>query len=124
MNLRRLEILQWTGLLFGALAFTAGHVVGYGLTEAQCGRGGVHWGISNSFWQGLLMTVAGALVLAAAGAAAAVVSQTRRVSYESPPPQGRIRFFAIAALAANVIFLMIVLLDALGTIFNVACRQS
>jgi hypothetical protein len=72
----------------------------------------------------ILVVVLLVAVLAAAGAAAAVVSQTRRVSYESPPPQGRIRFFAIAALAANVIFLMIVLLDALGTIFNVACRQS
>ncbi len=124
MNLRRLEILQWVGLLAGALVWTAQHVVGYGITEAECSRGGMHWGISNDAWQGALLATSALLVMAAGAAALAVVYLTRDSSYESPPAPGRVRFFAIAAVAANLIFLTIMLLDGLAAIFNVACRQS
>ena len=49
---------------------------------------------------------------------------TRSLSYESEPAPGRIRFFAIAAMVANVIFLLIVLLDGFASIFSVECRGS
>ena len=124
MSLRRLEILQWVGLMAGALVWTAQHVVGYGITEAECSRGGMHWGISNGVWQGALLGAAAACVLAAELAALAVVVQTRRSSYESPPPPGRVRFFAIAAATANLIFLTIIVLDGLASILNIACRQA
>jgi hypothetical protein len=124
MSIRKLEILQWFGLLAGALVWAAQHVLGYGITEAECGAGGLHWGIENDVWQGALMAVAVALVLAAELAAIAVIAATSRSSYESPPVAGRVRFFAIAAAAANVIFLMIILLDGFAAIFNVTCRQG
>ena len=57
-------------------------------------------------------------------AALTVIVGTRRSSYESPPAPGRVRFFAIAAAAANVIFLMIILLDGFAAILNVTCRQG
>jgi hypothetical protein len=124
MSLRKLEILQWFGLLGGALVWTAQHVVGYGITEAECSAGGLHWGIQNDIWQGALMAAAAACVVAAELAAITVIFATRRSSYESPPPPGRVRFFAIAAAAANVIFLMIILLDGFAAILNVTCRQG
>jgi hypothetical protein len=124
MTLRRLEILQWTGLLLGALAFTAAHVVGYGITEAECNPAGLSWGISHDTWELIALGVTAGLALVSALAAATVVVRTREVSYESPPPPGRVRFLAIAALAANLIFLTIIVLDALGSIINVACRQG
>src|SRR5204863_6458798 len=85
MSLRRLEVLQWIGLLAGALVWTGRHVVGYGITEAECSRGGMHWGITNDVWQGVLLGAAALLVLAAEAAAVAVVYRTRESSYESPP---------------------------------------
>jgi hypothetical protein len=124
LSLRKLEILQWFGLLGGALVWTAQHVMGYGITEAECGAGGLHWGIQNDVWQGALMAAAATFVVAAELAAIAVIVATRRSSYESPPPPGRVRFFAIAAAAANVIFLMIILLDGFAAILNVTCRQG
>ena len=124
MSLRRLEILQWVGLLMGALVWTGQHVVGYGITEAECGVAGSHWGINNAVWEGALLGAAVACVLAAELAALAVIAATREVSYESPPPPGRVRFLAIAAATANVIFLVIILLDGFASIFNVACRQG
>ena len=61
MSLRRLEILQWFGLLAGALVWAAAHVVGFGITEAECNSAGLHWGIQNSVWQGALMAAAAGL---------------------------------------------------------------
>ena len=54
------------------------------------------------------------LVLAAEGSAIAVFLGTRRTTYEHPPPDGRIRFLAIAAMAANVVFLMVILLSGVA----------
>jgi hypothetical protein len=124
MSLRRLEILQWFGLLAGALVWAAQHVIGYGITEAECGAGGLHWGVQNDVWQGALMGAAVACVVAAELAAITVIVATSSSSYESPPAPGRVRFFAIAAAAANVIFLMIILLDGFAAILNVTCRQG
>jgi hypothetical protein len=124
MSLRRLEILQWFGLLAGALVWAAQHVIGYGITEAECGAGGLHWGVQNDVWQGALMAVSAAFVIAAELAAITVIVATSSSSYESPPAPGRVRFFAIAAAAANVIFLMIILLDGFAAILNVTCRQG
>ena len=124
MSLRRLEILQWVGLLAGALVWTGQHVVGYGITEAECSRGGLHWGISNDVWQAALLAAAVVLVLGAELAAVTVVYATRSSSYENPPARGRIRFLAIAAVAANLIFLTIIILDGLAAIFDIACRQG
>jgi hypothetical protein len=124
MTLKRLEILQWTGLLLGGLAFAFAHVVGYGITEAQCNAGGLRWGISSDTWELAALGAAAAFVVVAELAAALVVAHTRGESYEGAPPPGRVRFFAIAAVAANLIFLTIIVLDALGEVFNVACRQG
>jgi len=124
LSLRKLEILQWVGLLGGALVWAAQHVLGYGITEAECGAGGLHWGIQNDLWQGALMAAAAGCVVVAELAAITVIVATRRSSYESPPAPGRVRFFAIAAAAANVIFLMIILLDGFAAILNVTCRQG
>ena len=124
MSLRRLEILQWLGLLVGALVWAAQHVVGYGVTEAQCSPGGAHSGISNDAWQASLMAVASVAILGAEAAAITVFMATRTTSYEAEPPPSRIRFFAIAAMVANALFFVIVLLNGLGSIFSVDCRQS
>jgi hypothetical protein len=35
-----------------------------------------------------------------------------------------VRFLAIAAVVANLIFLTIIVLDAVGAVLNVACRQG
>jgi hypothetical protein len=124
MTLRRLSILQWLGLLLGAGVWFAQHVVGFGITQAECGAGGRGWGISHDTWQAVLMAIAAALVLSAEAAALGVVFGTRDASYEAEAPAGRIRFFAIAAVAANLIFLTIILLDGFATLFNTVCRQA
>jgi hypothetical protein len=124
MTLRRLSILQWLGLVLGAGVWFAQHVVGFGITQAECGAAGRGWGISHDTWQAVLTATAAALVLSAQAAAVGVLFGTRETSYEAEPPASRVRFFAIAALAANVIFLAIILLDGFATLYNTPCRQA
>jgi hypothetical protein len=121
---RRLEVLQWLGLLLGAAAWGTAHVVGYGVTEANCSSAGADFGIHLDLWEALALGLAETLVLGAAVAAAVVLRGTARSSYESEPPDGRLRFFAIAALLANVLFAVMIALYAAGSIVNVACRQG
>ncbi|HET7760659.1 MAG TPA: hypothetical protein VFK62_12100 [Gaiellaceae bacterium] len=122
--MRRLEILQWTGLLVGALVWAAAHVIGYGTTEASCNAASPTFGIDFHLWEGLINGLAGVVALTAALAATAVLVLTRDVSYEDDPPIGRIRFFAIAALIANVLFVMMVVLYAVGSLANTPCVQA
>ncbi|HSC50542.1 MAG TPA: hypothetical protein VLD16_09795 [Gaiellaceae bacterium] len=122
--MRRLEILQWTGLLLGAAMWGAAHVIGFGTTEASCNAAAPTFGIDFHLWEGLITGLAGLVTLSAALAATAVLVLTRDVSYEDDPPIGRIRFFAIAALIANVLFVMIVALYLVGTLGNTPCTQA
>jgi hypothetical protein len=124
LTVRRLEVLQWVGLVAGAAVWAAAHVVGFGITQADCGRASSGWGIELDLWEGLATGTAAALALGAALAAVGVIVATSDSSYEAPPPVGRMRFFAIAALAANVIFLAMIALYALGSIAGVPCRQA
>lgn len=117
-------MLQWAGLLVGAFMWAAAHVVGYGTTEAACNGAAPVFGIDQHLWEGLINGIAGAVSLGAAGAATAVIVATQGISYEDDPPVGRIRFFAIAALVANVLFIVMVVLYAAGTIANTPCRQA
>jgi hypothetical protein len=121
---RRLEVLQWLGLFVGASLWATAHVVGFGISDARCSAGGAGWGIHFDLWEVALTTIAGVLVLSAALAAGAVVAGTHGSSYEDGPPEGRIRFFAIAALVANVLFLVMIVLYAVGTTVNIPCRQA
>ena len=122
--MRRLELLQWTGLLLGAAMWGAAHVIGYGTTEARCNAAAPTFGIDFHLWEGLINGLAGIVAVTAALAATAVLVLTKDVSYEDDPPIGRIRFFAIAALIANVLFIMMVLLYAIGSIGNTPCVQA
>jgi len=124
VTLRRLDVLQWVGLLAGAAIWWAQHIVGLGLTVADCNAAGARWGIDNDAWQAALLGVSVLCVLGAGAAAALVLFRTRTWSYEDPPQPGRIRFLAIAAAVANLIFLVIIVLDGIAVLVDPACRQS
>ena len=71
------------------------------------------------------MSVTALCVLVAEAAAVTVLRRTRGVSYDADdPPLARIRFFAIAAIVANAVFLMIALLSGVSALANVVCRQA
>ena len=134
MSLRRLGIVQWIGVVVAPLAWTAQHVVGYGVGQARCSVAGMRWGIGFDTWQLAIVAAAGLLVVISEAAALTVFLATRETNYgDGPPgdgrwggavPYSRLHFFATAAMVANVLFLAVIFLDGLGSVFDSLCVQS
>jgi hypothetical protein len=124
MSRARLELLQWFGLLGGALAWTVQHVVGFGISDAGCSVAGTQWDLDVAAAQTALALAAGTVVVLAWVAALIAFRETRVVDEYAPGPVGRIHFFAQAALLGNVLFLVIVVLDGVSSVYHLPCRPS
>jgi hypothetical protein len=126
--------VQWVGVVVAPLAWTGQHVVGYGVGEARCSVAGMRWGIGFDTWQLAIMAAAAVLILVSEAAAVTVFLATRETNYgDGPPgdgrwggavPYSRLHFFAAAAMVANVLFLTLILLSGLGSVFSTLCAQS
>jgi len=133
-TLRQLGVVQWIGVVVAPLAWTGQHVVGYGVGQARCSVGGMRWGIGFDTWQLAILAAAGLLVVISEAAAVTAFLATRETNYgDGPPgdgrwggavPYSRLHFFATAAMVANVLFLTVILLDGLGSVFSTLCAQS
>ena len=118
------EYLQWIGLLGAALVWTGQHIVGFGVTVANCSPGGSHWGLDVRAWEIALMIAAGTLVLLAEAAAITVLRQTQGADHSGEPPIGRRHFFALAAALGNILFLVIILLGGIAATVHQPCHQA
>ena len=132
-TLRQLSFVQWIGVVVAPLAWTAQHVVGYGVGQARC-EVGARWGIGYDTWQLAILAAAGLLVVISQAAAVAVFLATREANYGDGPPEDgrwggavphtRLHFFATAAMVANVLFFAAILMDGLVSVFDTLCAQS
>jgi hypothetical protein len=120
----RLELLQWFSLFAGPLAWTAEHVAGFWISDADCSVAGAQWSLDAAVLQTVLAVLAGVVVVAAGLAAYVVFRETRTVDPYAPGPLGRMHFFAQAALLGNVLFFVIVVLDGFGAVHELPCRPS
>ena len=118
-----IRVLQWVGFFVAPLAWLGQHLIGQAISQARCSTVDAFWGVSNQAWQVALLATACALILLSEAAAIAAFRSTS-ASYEDPPPDGRIRLVAIAAMTTNLIYLVIVLLDGIVSIAEIGCRQS
>jgi Mn2+/Fe2+ NRAMP family transporter len=124
MTIRRLSFLQWFGFLAGGGVWFAEFIAGVGASEAACNPGSGRWHIPHDGIQLALMLFGVVMVVAAEAASIVVFLATRDVEEEDAPPQGRLHFFATAAMFANLVFLVIILLAGLATILDRACHQA
>jgi hypothetical protein len=123
MTLRRLSALQWFGLAGGAAAWAAQLTGGFWVTQATCNPG-TTWSIDHDLWQLALLASACALTILAQVAAAIVFVRTRPAGDDDEPPPGRLHFLAGAALVANVLFIVIMLLSGIASIADSLCRGA
>lgn len=121
MSRVRLEFLQWFGLLAAPLAWTVQLVAGTGVAAASCDGSG---GVSVAPVAATLTGVGLAIAVAAEMSAFTVFRTLRAVDHDAPGPEGRLRFFALAALVGNLLFFVVILLSGVGTLAQLPCRQS
>jgi hypothetical protein len=114
----RLEVLQWFALLAGPWIWATQHVLLFGAANAHCSLPVAYWNVPVLWLELLISFACGAVVVAAEGAAYLVYRATAEVPEYAPGPHGRMRFFAQAALLGNVLFFVIVVLDATGSIYH------
>ena len=120
----RRELLQWYGLFGAALAWAGQHVVVFGVASADCLNASRHWGLDVTTWV-IVCSAIGLLCAAVAEVAAlSILLETRALEYEDPPPGGRHHFFAFGAALGNVLFIMAIVLNAVGTLASQGCRPA
>ena len=116
------EALQWIGLFAAPLAWATQLVLGYGATLAHCDSSGTGFGLSIVTWETIV--TAGAVLLSLCGRSSCCRSPCRNSRRDGLPDERR-RFFAEAAVLANVLFLLAILLSGITAATEAPmCRQS
>lgn len=122
--MKRLELLQWFGLLAAPFAWTAQFLAGLAIAGAYCAPAGSRWGVSIEAWQIALAAAAGTVAVCAALSALTLYREVRDVEDDAPGPRGRLHFFSVASVAGDVLFLALIALTAVGAVSHAGCRQS
>ena len=124
--MKRAGTLMWFGLFAAPFAWAAQHVTGVLLSISQChdNAAGPDWNVHIDTWAGIVTAVAA--LIAALGLVSAVLAwrSTRDADDSDAPPAGRIHFLGIIGLTISPLFLAIILMSGLGTIFLPQCVQS
>ena len=112
----------WFGVLGAPFAWTLQHVAGLGLTLAACDAAGRRWGIPVDAWT-IVVTAAGAAVAVLACLSSIQVFRATRDAGDEPPA-GRVHFLAVVGLTISPLFLAIILMSGLGSVFLDNCHQG
>jgi hypothetical protein len=123
---KRADALMWFGLFGAPAAWTAQHVTGVMLTIGAChdNTDGPDWQLHVDTWAAVTTAVAALIAILALLAAIAAWRSAGDADDSDPPPQGRIHFLGIVGLTISPLFLAIILMSGLGTIFLSQCVQS
>jgi hypothetical protein len=124
VSLRRLSQLQWVGLVAGGTIWWTEFLAGIAESQAKCNSASGRWGLPHDAIQIGFGAFAGTVVLIALAASAIVFRETRHYEEYDPPPYGRMHFFSAAAFVGNVIFLMIIVLTTVATVFDRTCHVA
>ena len=124
--MRRVDALMWFGLFGAPFAWAVQHVAGVMLTIAAChdNTAGPDWRPDVDAVAGVVTALAAVVALLALLAAVAAWRSARDADDSDPPPAGRIHFLGIVGLTISPLFLAIILMSGLGTIFLSECVQS
>lgn len=115
--------LLWYSVLGAPLAWAGQFAFAYWVTQAKCSVPGPRWGISLDAWAVVLTVIAATLAIGAGLVALALFRGTEQSDLDSPPPDGRTRFFGAVGMAVTPLFLAIIVLNGIGAIVH-TCGQS
>ena len=115
---------MWVGLFAAPVAFAVEHVLGWGISEANCEAVGRQWGISFTVSAGVLAAVC---ALVAAGGLVSAGLSYRAMSgtdNDAPPPDGRIWLLSICGIVVSSLLLILILLTLAGILLLGHCHQG
>ena len=117
---------MWFGLLGAPAAWAAQHVTGIALTIGQChdNTAGPDWQVHLDAWAIAVTALAAGVAVLAGLSAVAAWRSARDADDSDPPPAGRIHFLGIVGLTISPLFLAIIVMSGLATVFLPQCVQS
>jgi hypothetical protein len=121
---RRLEILMWLGVFGAPVAWATSHVLGWGLSEADCEPGGRQWGISFHAWVATLGAVAALLAVVGIVSAGLTYRSIKGIDKDADPPAGRLWLMSVAGLVVSPLLLVLILLTASGELLIPHCNKG
>jgi hypothetical protein len=117
----RASALAWFAVLAPGLAWATQLVVGYAFQEAGCGRPDADlWGAGLDGLTAIVVVACG--TVAALGGLAGLIAL--RASAGGGDPLGRVRFMAVAGVAASCIFLLAIVLTGIALLPLDACDRG
>lgn len=123
MTDRRASLLMWIGVWAAPVAWALQHAVGLEFGLAACNPTGSLWHIPLRAWSIAVAAVAAAV--ATGGLVAAILSaRATSDAEEEMPGRSRIHFMAVMGLTLSPLFLLIIILNGLGTGLGDLCRQA
>ena len=126
MSLHRPTVLMWIGLLAAPAAWAAQHVTGIELQYAQChdNTRGPAWDVPVEALTIAVTATAAAIALVGELAALAAWRSARDADDDDAPPAGRIHFLGIVGITISPLFLAMIVMSGLGSVFLPSCLQS
>jgi hypothetical protein len=115
---------MWLGLFGAPVAWASSHVVGWGVSEANCEVVGRQWGINFDAWATVLLVLAVALALAGLAGSVLTYRSIRGTDKDAAPPAGRLWLLSISGLVLSPLLLMIILLTHVGALALSHCHQG
>jgi hypothetical protein len=111
----------WFGVLGAPFAWTVQHVAGFAFTLADCGEGGTTVPVNLLT---VILTAAGVATAALAELSAISVFRATRGTGDADPPASRVHFLSVIGLAIGPLFLAMMLMSGLGSVFLADCLQG
>jgi heme/copper-type cytochrome/quinol oxidase subunit 2 len=125
-------VLAFFGVLGAPIAWTLQHVAGISLTLADCGTtlpgsggpAGAHAPVALNALTLVVTAVAASVAVLAGLSAFLAWRATREAGADAGPPEGRTHFLAVVGMTVTPLFLFIILMSGLTTIFMPNCHQA
>jgi hypothetical protein len=117
---------MWFGLFAAPAAWALQHVAGVALTIGQChdNAAGPDWHVHVDAWAIAVTAAAAAVAVLGGLSAVAAWRSARDADDDDAPPAGRVHFLGIVGLTISPLFLAIIVMSGLGTVFLPQCVQS
>lgn len=110
------------GLLAAPLAWAAQLVIGYGVGEADCSAAGMGWGLDSTTWELVLVIGTGVVGLSGLVVAAGFEVELRRG--ETVDERGRLAFMAAGGVLVSIVFIALIVLGGVGSLYVEPCHQA
>ena len=107
---------MWVGVLGAPIAWFASHVIGWGVSEANCEIAGRAWGVSFNTWAAVLTTSAALLAITGIVSSLRTYRAVRGAGQDDAPPEGRLWIMSIFGLVVSPLMLVLILLTGTGAL--------